>query len=72
MVAGNSDIDVLNKLLDKMEMDKAEIVTIYHGEDVETAEAEQISAGITEKYPQIQVEVVRGGQPHYSYIISVE
>ena len=72
LVAGNSDIDVLNKLLDKMEMDKAEIVTIYHGEDVETAEAEQISAGITEKYPQIQVEVVRGGQPHYSYIISVE
>jgi len=72
LVAGNSDIDVLNKLLGKMEMDKAEIVTIYHGEDVETAEAEQISAGITEKYPQIQVEVVRGGQPHYSYIISVE
>jgi len=72
LVAGNSDIDVLNKLLDKMEMDKAEIVTIYHGEDVETTEAEQISAGITEKYPQIQVEVVRGGQPHYSYIISVE
>ncbi len=72
VVAGISDIDVLNKLLDKMEMDKAEIVTIYHGEDVETAEAEQISAGITEKYPRIQVEVVRGGQPHYSYIISVE
>jgi DAK2 domain fusion protein YloV len=72
LVAGNSDIDVLNKLLDKMEMDKAEIVTIYHGEDVEPAEAEQISAGITEKYPQVQVEVVRGGQPHYSYIISVE
>ena len=72
VVAGNSDIDVLNKLLDKMEMDKAEIVTIYYGEDVETAEAEQISTGITEKYPQVQVEVVRGGQPHYSYIISVE
>ncbi len=72
IVAGNSDIDVLNKLLDKMAMDKAEIVTIYHGEDVEAAEAEQISDGITEKYPQLQVEVVRGGQPHYNYIISVE
>ena len=72
VVAGNSDIDVFNKLLDKIDMDKAEIVTIYYGEDVETAEAEQISTGITEKYPQVQVEVVRGGQPHYSYIISVE
>jgi len=72
IVAGNSDIDVLNKLLGKMEMDKAEIITIYHGEDVEANEAEQISAGITEKYPHLQVELVRGGQPHYNYIISVE
>jgi len=72
VVAGNSYIDVLDKLLDKIEMEKAEIVTIYHGEDVEAVEAEQISAGITEKHPQVQVEVVRGGQPHYSYIISVE
>jgi DAK2 domain fusion protein YloV len=72
IVAGDSDVDVLNKLLGKMEMDKAEIVTIYHGEGVEATEAEQISAGITEKYPKVQVEVVRGGQPHYNYIISVE
>jgi DAK2 domain fusion protein YloV len=72
VVAGSSYIDVFNKLLGKIEMDKAEVVTIYHGEDTETAEAEQISTGITEKYPQVQVEVVRGGQPHYSYIISVE
>lgn len=72
VVAGKSDIDVLNKLLDKIDMDKAEIVTLYHGEDVETTEAEQISTKITEKFPQVQVEVVRGGQPHYSYIISVE
>lgn len=72
IVAGDSDVDVLNKLLGKMEMDKAEIVTIYHGEGVETTEAEQISAGITEKFPKVQVEVVRGGQPHYNYIISVE
>jgi DAK2 domain fusion protein YloV len=72
LVAGDSDIDVFNRLLEKIEMEKAEIVTIYHGEDVETTEAELISAGITEKYPQVQVEVVRGGQPHYNYIISVE
>jgi DAK2 domain fusion protein YloV len=72
VVAGSSNIDVFNKLLGKVEMKKAEVVTIYQGEDTETAEAEQISTGITEKYPQIQVEVVRGGQPHYSYIISVE
>jgi len=49
-----------------------EVITIYYGEDTEVAEAEQLSAGIMEKYPQLQVESIRGGQPHYSYIISIE
>jgi DAK2 domain fusion protein YloV len=72
VAAGISDADVLHKIISELGMEKAEVVTIYHGESVETAEAEEISAGITEKYPHLQVEVVRGGQPHYSYIVSVE
>ena len=27
---------------------------------------------IYHEYPQLQIEVVRGGQPHYNYIVSVE
>jgi DAK2 domain fusion protein YloV len=72
VAAGISDADVLHKIISELGMEKAEVVTIYHGESVETAEAEEISAGIAEKYPHLQVEVVRGGQPHYSYIVSVE
>ncbi len=72
VAAGTSDADVLHKILAELGMEKAEVITIYHGEDIEAAEAEEISAGITEKYPNLQVEVVRGGQPYYSYIISVE
>lgn len=72
VAAGASDADVLHKILSELGMEKAEVVTIYHGEDVETAEADELCAGITEKYPHLQVEVVRGGQPHYSYIVSVE
>jgi DAK2 domain fusion protein YloV len=72
VAAGASEADVLHRILAEMDMEKAEVVTIYHGEDIEGAEAEQISAEISEKYPHLQVEIVRGGQPHYSYIISVE
>jgi DAK2 domain fusion protein YloV len=72
VAAGTSEADVLYRILAEMDMEKAEVVTIYHGEDIEGAEAEQISAEISEKYPHLQVEIVRGGQPHYSYIISVE
>jgi len=48
------------------------VVTIYYGEEAEAEEAEQINVDITERYPHLQIELIKGGQPHYSYIISVE
>lgn len=65
-------IDVLNKTLNKIGRDKPEVITVYYGADVKQADAEEISANIRQRYPEAQIEVVRGGQPHYEYIISVE
>jgi hypothetical protein len=53
-------------------LDEVEVITVYYGIDTELTEAEQISATIHEQHPQLQIEVVRGGQPHYNYIISIE
>ena len=72
LAAGNNTIDILNKMLAKLDLTKNEIITIYYGADTEPTEAEQVSASIGERHPQLQVEVVRGGQPHYNYIISIE
>ena len=72
IAAGTSNADVINRLLPRLNIEKAEVVTIYHGEEAETGEAEQISADITERYPHLQIELIKGGQPHYSYIISIE
>jgi len=72
LAVGNNTTDVLSKMLTKLDLDKAEIITIYYGADTELAEAEQVSASIREQYPQLQVDVVRGGQPHYNYIVSIE
>jgi uncharacterized protein len=72
IAVGENNLDVIIQLLYRLELDKAEVVTIYYGGDVEPGEPEKISANITEKYPNLQVELIRGGQPHYSYIISVE
>jgi DAK2 domain fusion protein YloV len=72
VAVGDSNLDVVNKVMAKLDLGKAEVVTIYYGEDTEAAEAEQVGASIGEQHPQLQVEVIRGGQPHYSYIISVE
>ncbi|MFC2057040.1 DAK2 domain-containing protein [Chloroflexota bacterium] len=72
LAAGNNTIDILNKMLAKLDLQRTEIITIYYGADSELAEAEQVSAGIREHYPQLQIEVVQGNQPHYNYIISIE
>ena len=72
LAAGANTIDVLNKMLAKLDLKKSEIITIYYGADTELTEAEQVSASIREHYSQLQVEVVQGGQPHYNYIVSIE
>ena len=72
LAVGNDTTDVLNKMLAKLDLDKVEVITIYYGADTEPAEAERIGVTIREQYPRLQVEVVRGGQPHYNYIVSVE
>ncbi len=72
LAAGNDVVDVLNKILAKVNLRKSEIVTIYYGQDTKKSEADEVGESIQTKYPQLQVEVVRGGQPHYSYIVSIE
>jgi len=72
VAAGDSITEVLFEALGKTDIESAEIVTLYYGADVEAAQAEQIVQEIHNKYTEKQVEVVSGGQPHYSYILSLE
>jgi DAK2 domain fusion protein YloV len=72
IAAGDTDLDVIETILAKLDMKHAEVVTIYYGAEIEAPEAEQISADITGLYPKLQVELIKGNQPHYSYIISIE
>lgn len=58
--------------LNKVELDKKEIITIYYGADTKQKEAEAVVPEIQQQYPHLQVELVYGGQPHYNYIVSVE
>jgi len=72
VAAGDNTTDALNQVLAKLNLDEAEVITIYYGADTEPTEAEQVSVAIREQHPQLQIEVVHGGQPHYNYIVSVE
>jgi len=72
VAVGDNANDVLNEALAKLNLDEVEVITIYYGADTKPAETEQISVSIGQQHPQLQIEVVRGGQPHYNYIVSVE
>lgn len=72
VAVGNSAISVLNQVLDKIDLDESEVVTVYYGHGIEQPDAEGIGNAIREKHTNLQIEVVKGGQPHYEYIISIE
>jgi hypothetical protein len=69
---GDDTAEVIMETLDKIDLEKNEIVTVYYGMDTTRAEGEKVAVAIRDKYPKLQVEIVRGDQPNYNYIISVE
>lgn len=60
------------RLVDAMADEDSEFITVYYGEDVTKDDAEKIAEQIENKYEDAEVSVKYGGQPVYSYIISVE
>jgi uncharacterized protein len=73
LVIAGQDMDyVIRETLQRMNIDRYEIVTLYFGEGVSEQLAESTARSIKEKYSHLEIEVVDGGQPHYVYIISAE
>ncbi len=70
--AGTTIEEVIDNLLAQMKAQDYDIITIYHGEGVSSAEAQAMAGRIQQAYPGQEIEVVNGGQPHYGYIISAE
>ena len=49
-----------------------ELITLYYGAGVDPVEAEDLAHRVREWRPGVEVEVIRGGQPHYRYLIAAE
>ncbi|HSG46072.1 MAG TPA: DAK2 domain-containing protein [Anaerolineales bacterium] len=60
------------KMLKAAKASEHELITFYFGEDLPHADAHRIADMVREKYPEQEIEVQEGGQPHYQFIISVE
>ena len=67
------DIKVLLKsLAEKVHQTGKEYITIYYGEDISEEDAQVAANVFTEVCPNADVNLLRGGQPVYYYLISAE
>ena len=49
-----------------------EFITVYYGNDVSEEDAQAFSDSLGRRFPDAETTLIRGGQPVYYYIISVE
>ncbi len=71
-VAGESMERVIDNTLQRLDIDRYEIVTLYYGEDVVLEQAQETAKRIKGRHSQLEIDVVDGGQPYYAYILSAE
>lgn len=73
IVAASEDMETTTKqLLQSLIDEDTGVVTIIYGEGASNEQAEMISRFVESHYPDVEIEVLSGGQPLYPYIISVE
>ena len=73
LISNSSDMNTLfHDMMKQMISEDSSLVSIYYGQDVNPADAEDIANLIRSDFPEIEVETESGGQPVYYYIISVE
>ena len=71
-IAGQDIDHVIRETLQRMNIERYEIVTLYFGEDVTVQQAQEIARRIKEQHSHLEIEVIDGGQPYYAYILSAE
>jgi len=73
LVISDADLEkACLRLLEKVGTKDHELITLFYGEDINKDQAENIAASISKAFPEDEVEVQQGGQPHYQFIFSVE
>ena len=64
--------DVAMSLVKDIVTEADVLITLYYGEDTAEEDAQALAAEIEEMFPDCDVDVHKGGQPLYYYLIAVE
>ena len=63
---------LLHRLAESEDLQNAEFINIFYGEDVAEKEAQKALKLFTEACPSAEITLLSGGQPVYYYMISAE
>ena len=61
-----------SELLKTAKAEEKEHITIFYGNNVESEMADKLAQQIASEYPDHEIEIHSGGQPHYQFILSIE
>lgn len=61
-------LEMIAKMVDK----DSSMISVYYGEDTSAELATSLAAELNSRYPMLDVDVRKGGQPVYYYFVSVE
>lgn len=71
-VAADDPEQAVLRILERLDLTSAELVTLYYGTDIGLKQANHVADRIRQAHPALEIELVEGGQPHYQFIFSVE
>lgn len=73
ILSAGSDINkVTEDLIDQLVNDETSMISIYWGHDINKDESEELYNSISEKYDDLDVDIIEGDQPLYYYLIALE
>jgi len=73
LVASNNNLrDGCLIFLEIAKAEEFELLTMFYGENTTPEKAQEMVEMIEGKYPDLEVELQYGGQPHYQFILSIE
>jgi dihydroxyacetone kinase-like predicted kinase len=72
LAKGKTPSEVVMKLVEKMMTDDVVNITLFYGSDIREKDAQAVQDKLAGKYPNCEINAINGGQPVYSYLISLE
>ena len=71
-VLGSDVHDVALEVVDGMVTDESSVITVYYGSDIAEDKGAELVSELEARYPDCEVDLQKGGQPLYYYLISIE